>query len=166
MPSARAAATDPSTELLRRVHFVPENKPVNRLMREMQAQKYHLALVIDEYGALAGLVTLEDCLEELVGEIIDEHDEEDAEVLPLADGAYIVDGGMAIDDLNDLIGVQIPDDDWDTVGRLHLRYPRAPTRARRVCRVRRMALCGGGARGPADPTGESHSRARSLPPRR
>ncbi len=105
----------PVDELLRRVHFVPENKPVNRLMREMQAQKYHLALVIDEYGALAGLVTLEDCLEELVGEIVDEHDEEDAEVLSLADGAYIVDGGMAIDDLNDLIGVQIPDDDWDTV---------------------------------------------------
>lgn len=105
----------PVGELLRRVHFVPENKPVSRLMREMQAQKYHLALVIDEYGALAGMVTLEDCLEELVGEIIDEHDEEDAEVLPLADGAYLVDGGMAIDDLNDLLGVQIPDEGWDTV---------------------------------------------------
>jgi CBS domain containing-hemolysin-like protein len=105
----------PISELLRAVKFVPENKPVNRLMREMQAEKFHLALVADEYGALAGLITLEDCLEELVGEIVDEHDEEDDEVLRLGDGDYLVDGGMGIDDLNDLLGVSIPDDDWDTV---------------------------------------------------
>lgn len=104
------------TELVRPVHFVPENKPVSRLMREMQAKKFHLALVADEYGAFAGLVTLEDCLEELVGEIVDEHDEEDAEVQRLADGDYLVDGGMSIGDLNDLLGTSIPDDDWDTVG--------------------------------------------------
>jgi putative hemolysin len=105
----------PATELIRPVRFIPENKPVNRLMREMQAEKFHLALVADEYGALAGLITLEDCLEELVGEIIDEHDEEDDEVQSLADGAYLVDGGMSIDDLNDLLSTNIPDDDWDTV---------------------------------------------------
>jgi CBS domain containing-hemolysin-like protein len=105
----------PATALIRPVRFIPENKPVNRLMREMQAEKFHLALVADEYGALAGLITLEDCLEELVGEIVDEHDEEDAEVQSLADGAYLVDGGMAIDDLNDLLSIRIPDDDWDTV---------------------------------------------------
>ena len=104
------------SELVRPVHFVPENKPVSRLMREMQAKKFHLALVADEYGSLAGLVTLEDCLEELVGEIVDEHDEEDAEVQRLADGDYLVDGGMSIGDLNDLLGTSIPDDDWDTVG--------------------------------------------------
>lgn len=104
------------TELVRPVHFVPENKPVSRLMREMQAKKFHLALVADEYGAFAGLVTLEDCLEELVGEIVDEHDEEDAEVQRLSDGDYLVDGGMSIGDLNDLLGTSIPDDDWDTVG--------------------------------------------------
>jgi putative hemolysin len=97
------------------VRFVPENKPVNRLMREMQAEKFHLALVADEYGALAGLITLEDCLEELVGEIIDEHDEEDDDVQHLGDGAYLVDGGMAIEDINDLLGLRIPDDDWETV---------------------------------------------------
>ncbi|MDO8389902.1 MAG: hemolysin family protein [Actinomycetota bacterium] len=106
----------PVTDFLRTVHFVPENKPVNRLMREMQALKYHLALVADEYGAIAGLITLEDCLEELVGDIVDEHDEEDAEVQRLADGDYLVDGAMAIDDLNDLLGIHLPDDDWDTVG--------------------------------------------------
>ena len=105
----------PVTELLRAVHFVPENKPVNRLMREMQAQKFHLALVADEYGAFAGLVTLEDCLEELVGEIVDEHDDEDAEVQRLADGDYLVDGAMSISDINDLLGLSVPDDDWDTV---------------------------------------------------
>jgi CBS domain containing-hemolysin-like protein len=103
------------TELIRPVKFVPENKPVARLMREMQAEKFHLALVADEYGALSGLITLEDCLEELVGEIVDEHDEEDDDVQSLGDGAYLVDGGTSIDDLNDLLGVRIPDDDWDTV---------------------------------------------------
>ena len=106
----------PVTAHLRSVHFVPENKPVNRLMREMQAQKFHLALVADEYGALAGLITLEDCLEELVGDIVDEHDVEDAEVQRLADGDYLVDGAMAISDLNDLLGTDLPDEDWDTVG--------------------------------------------------
>lgn len=103
------------TELLRSVRFVPENKPVNRLMREMQAEKFHLALVADEYGALAGLITLEDCLEELVGEIIDEHDLEDDEVEHLSDGSFLVDGGMAIGDINELLGTTIPDDDFDTL---------------------------------------------------
>lgn len=106
----------PVTELLRKARFVPENKPVARLMREMQAEQFHLALVVDEYGEIAGMVTLEDCLEELVGDIVDEHDVEDAEVQRLADGDYLVDGAMSIDDLNDLLGTRLPDDDWDTVG--------------------------------------------------
>lgn len=106
----------PVTDLVRPVEFIPENKPVSRLMREMQARKFHLALVADEYGALTGLVTLEDCLEELVGEIVDEHDDEESEVQRFADGDYLVDGGMSIGDLNDLLGLSIPDDDWDTVG--------------------------------------------------
>ena len=102
-------------EFLRPARFVPENKPVNRLMREMQAEKFHLALVADEYGALAGLITLEDCLEELVGEIVDEHDEEETEVQRLSDGDYSVDGGMSISDLNELLDIGIPDDHWETV---------------------------------------------------
>lgn len=106
----------PVLELLRPVRFIPENKPVARLMREMQAEKFHLAIVADEYGAIAGLITLEDCLEELVGEIVDEHDEEDDEVETQADGSYVVDGAMAISDLNELLGTSIPDDDWDSVG--------------------------------------------------
>ena len=102
-------------ELVRDARFVPENKPVNRLMREMQAEKFHLALVADEYGELVGLITLEDCLEELVGEIVDEHDEEDTEVQALPDGDYSVDGGMSISDLNDLLDLGLPDDHWETV---------------------------------------------------
>jgi putative hemolysin len=105
----------PITGFSRTARFVPENKPVNRLMREMQAEKFHLALVADEYGALSGLITLEDCLEELVGEIVDEHDEEESEVQRLAGGDYSVDGSMSIEDLNDLLHLGIPDEHWETV---------------------------------------------------
>jgi putative hemolysin len=117
MRAERADEGDrPVKDFLRAARFIPENKPVNRLMREMQAGKFHIALVADEYGALAGLITLEDCLEELVGEIVDEHDDEAAEVQRLTDGDYLVDGGMSISDLNDLLGLELPDDHWETVG--------------------------------------------------
>ena len=106
----------PVADLMRSVRFVPENKPVARLMREMQAEKYHLAIVADEYGAIAGLITLEDCLEELVGDIVDEYDSEDSEVQHLPDGTYLVDGRIAIGDLDDLLDVDLPDEDWDTLG--------------------------------------------------
>ncbi len=105
-------------DLVRPVRFIPENKPVSRLMREMQAGKFHLAIVADEYGDVAGLITLEDCLEELVGEIVDEYDTEGAQVEHLENGEVIVDGGMSIDELNDLLEGELPDDDWDTVGGL------------------------------------------------
>ena len=106
----------PVTDLVRSVRFIPENKPVARLMREMQAEKFHLAIVADEYGAIAGLITLEDCLEELVGDIIDEYDSEVPEVQRLANGEFLVDGGVGIGDLNDLLDTRLPDDDWDTLG--------------------------------------------------
>ena len=108
----------PVTDLVRSVRFIPENKPVNRLMREMQAVKFHLAIVADEYGAIAGLISLEDCLEELVGDIVDEYDEEDAEIVHLDDGSYLVDGRIAIDELDDVLDTELPDDDWDTLGGL------------------------------------------------
>lgn len=102
--------------LVRQVRVIPENKPVARLMREMQAEKFHLAIVADEYGSIAGMVTLEDCLEELVGEIVDEHDTEDAEIEHLANGEYLVEGSVSVADINELLAVNIPDEEWDTVG--------------------------------------------------
>jgi putative hemolysin len=105
-------------DLVRPVRFIPENKPVSRLMREMQAGKFHLAIVADEYGDVAGLITLEDCLEELVGEIVDEYDTEEHTVEQLPNGDYLVDGGMSIDELNELIDAKLPNDDWDTLGGL------------------------------------------------
>jgi CBS domain containing-hemolysin-like protein len=105
-------------DLVRPVRFIPENKPVSRLMREMQAGKFHLAIVADEYGDVAGLITLEDCLEELVGEIVDEYDTEGAQVEHVGNGEVIVDGGMSINELNDLLDGDLPDDDWDTVAGL------------------------------------------------
>lgn len=105
-------------DLVRPVRFIPENKPVSRLMREMQAGKFHLAIVADEYGDVAGLITLEDCLEELVGEIVDEYDTEGAQVEYLANGDLLVDGGTSIDELNEIAGGHLPNDDWDTVGGL------------------------------------------------
>jgi CBS domain containing-hemolysin-like protein len=106
---------EPAASAVRPARFIPENKPLNRLMREMQAEKFHMAIVVDEYGDIAGIVTLEDCLEELVGDIVDEFDQEDHEVVHLADGSYLVTGGMSIDDLNELLEIKLPDEDWDTV---------------------------------------------------
>ncbi len=108
----------PVLDLVRDVTFIPENKPVARLMREMQEGKFHLAIVADEYGDIAGLITLEDCLEELVGEIVDEYDAEEVEIVTLADGSLLVDGTMHIGDLSDEIGIELPDDDVETVGGL------------------------------------------------
>ena len=104
--------------LLRQARFVPETKPVAELMREMQAEQFHMAIVVDEYGGTAGLVTLEDLIEELVGEIVDEYDVEDPLVEPLPGGDVRVNARMPIDELNDLLHVELPEGDWDTVGGL------------------------------------------------
>ncbi|HEY5664048.1 MAG TPA: hemolysin family protein [Ilumatobacter sp.] len=105
-------------DLVRPVRFIPENKPVSRLMREMQSGKFHLAIVADEYGDVAGLITLEDCLEELVGEIVDEYDTEGYTFEQLPNGDFLVDGGMSVDELNELLEGNLPNDDWDTLGGL------------------------------------------------
>ena len=101
--------------LLRDVRVVPENKPVSRLMREMQTDKFHMAIVADEHGSIAGIVSLEDCLEELVGEIVDEFDQEEQEIRRLPNGDYLVVGKTSVGDVNDLLDIRIPDDDWDTI---------------------------------------------------
>jgi putative hemolysin len=106
--------------VMRPPHFVPESKKVAELLREMQRQKFHVALVTDEYGSVTGLVTLEDVLEELVGEISDEYDTEEPGMVALADGTYRVDGAMPIDELSEKLGVELPSEQWDTVGGLML----------------------------------------------
>lgn len=105
-------------DLVRPVRFIPENKPLARLMREMQAGKFHMAIVANEYGDVVGLVTLEDCLEELVGEIVDEYDIEEHSIEQLADGDLLVDGGTPIHELNEVLNIDLPDEDWDTIGGL------------------------------------------------
>ena len=110
----------PLAEIVREVHFVPESKKVADMLREMQREKFHIALVTDEYGSLVGLVTLEDLLEELVGEITDEYDTEEPEIEQVADDVYRVDGKISIDEINELLDVDLPDEEWDTVGGLVL----------------------------------------------
>jgi magnesium and cobalt exporter, CNNM family len=110
----------PLADIVRPAHFVPESKKVADLLKEMQREKFHQALVTDEYGSVTGIVSLEDLLEELVGEITDEYDVEEPEVVQLGDGVYRVSGKTSIDDVNDLLGVELPDEEWDTVGGLVL----------------------------------------------
>ena len=103
---------------LRPAVFVPEQKRVAELLREMQTEKFHMAIVVDEHGDTAGLVTLEDVLEEIVGEITDEYDIETPDIEQLPGGALRVPGRTPIDDLNEIAGVRFPDDEWDTVSGL------------------------------------------------
>jgi CBS domain containing-hemolysin-like protein len=110
----------PLSEIVREPHYIPETKKVAELLREMQRDKFHIALVTDEYGSVSGLVTLEDLLEELVGEIADEYDREEPELVPVGDGSYRVSGKASIDDVNDLLNVELPDEEWDTVAGLML----------------------------------------------
>ncbi|HMF83295.1 MAG TPA: hemolysin family protein [Acidimicrobiia bacterium] len=116
---ARASKrNEPVRIALREAVFVPEQKRVAELLREMQTKQFHMAIVIDEYGGTSGLVTLEDLLEEIVGDIADEYDIEEPTVERLPDGALRVPGGTSIDDVSDELGIELPDTEWDTVGGL------------------------------------------------
>ncbi|HEU5085113.1 MAG TPA: hemolysin family protein, partial [Acidimicrobiales bacterium] len=109
---------DPVSQHVRAARFVPEQQRVSVLLPQMQAEQFHMAVVVDEYGGVAGLVTLEDLIEELVGEIVDEFDVEDPMAEPLPGGAYRVNARMPLDEVNDLLGADLPEGDWDTVGGL------------------------------------------------
>jgi CBS domain containing-hemolysin-like protein len=115
-PQARNTKVE---ELMRPPTFVPESKPVDELLREMQARRTHIAVVIDEYGGTAGLVTIEDILEEIVGEIADEYDTERPTVEWVDEDTARVTARMAVEDLSDLFGTEVPDlGDVETVGGL------------------------------------------------
>ncbi len=108
----------PVSQLVRSARYVPETKRVPDMLREMQRDKFHMAIVVDEYGGTAGLVTLEDIIEELVGEIVDEFDVEDPLVEPLAGGGVRVDARTPLDEVNELLHAELPEGDWDTIGGL------------------------------------------------
>jgi len=110
----------PVSELMAPAYLVPETKRLSELLREMQGNQAHMAIVVDEFGGVAGLCTIEDILEELVGEIADEYDVEEPMVVPLEHGGYRVDGRLAVDELEQLLGLELPNEDWDTVGGLVL----------------------------------------------
>ncbi|MCZ7530569.1 MAG: hemolysin family protein [Acidimicrobiia bacterium] len=106
--------------VMRQATFVPEQKRVAELLREMQTDQFHMAVVLDEYGGTSGIVTLEDLLEEIVGEIVDEYDVEEPRVERLDDATIRVAGATHVDEVAEELGVDLPDDEWDSVGGLVL----------------------------------------------
>ena len=107
---------------MRPVFHVPDSKPVDDLLREMQAQRRHIAVVVDEYGGTAGIVTIEDILEEIVGEITDEFDSREVPIETLDDGSTRVPARFPVDDLDEITGVEIDDDEVDSVGGLMAKH--------------------------------------------
>ena len=105
-----------TTNVIRPALFIPETKNLEELLSEFQRSRVHMAIVVDEYGGVSGLVTIEDLLEEIVGEIHDEFDVEDPEVISLDTGELLMDAGVSIDQLFDLTGVNLEGDGYDTVG--------------------------------------------------
>ena len=103
--------------VVRPATIIPESKRLNVLLREFREQRYHMAIVVDEYGGIAGLVTIEDILEEIVGEIEDETDEEESAMIrPQQDGSYLIEALTPIDDFNEHFDVGISDDEFDAIG--------------------------------------------------
>ena len=111
-------ADKPLADILRPAPFMPESMRAAECLREMRRRKSHMVIVIDEYGGTSGLVTIEDLLEEIVGEIADEYDLEEPNVEPLPDGDYRVNARLGIDEVNELLDVELPATEWDSIGGL------------------------------------------------
>jgi CBS domain containing-hemolysin-like protein len=109
-------AEPPITTLMRAAYFVPESKRVSELLKEMQIRQAQTAIVVDEYGGTAGLVTVEDLLEEIVGEIRDEYDVESETVVDEGNGSFIFSGKVSVDEVRDRLGVEIEREGFETVG--------------------------------------------------
>ena len=114
--SARGADNVDIRELLRPAYFVPETKNIDSLFKELQVKKQHLAILIDEYGGFSGIVSVEDIIEQIVGDIDDEFDEEDRIIDKIDDNNYIVDGNVYLDDLEEETGVELESETSETVG--------------------------------------------------
>ncbi|MGH7312027.1 MAG: hemolysin family protein [Candidatus Rokuibacteriota bacterium] len=129
----RGASAKTLDELMRQPYYVPETKRIDDLLRELQRGRIHLAVVVDEYGGSTGIVTLEDILEEIVGEIHDEHDRAAAPIEPLPDGSYWVAARINIDELNEALDWDVPKRDYETVAGLVLAtLGRIPRRGEQV----------------------------------
>ena len=105
-------------KLIRPAYFVPESKKLDSLLMEFQRRRVHIAVVVDEYGGTSGIVCLEDIIEEIVGEIQDEFDNETEELLKISEGVYLCDARVNLEWLNEQLGIELPSDDFDTLGGL------------------------------------------------
>jgi putative hemolysin len=115
-PSGIPADDRPLAPLLREPFFIPDSKRIGELLPELRAHIVHMAVVLDEFGGTEGIVTLEDLLEEIVGDIFDEHDEPEFDFRAAEDGAMLVDGGVAISTANERLGLDLPEAEYDTIG--------------------------------------------------
>ena len=109
-------------DVIRPITYVPESKKCDELLLELRGQKGHIAVVIDEYGGTAGLVTLEDLLEEVVGDIYDEFDKHERMYWQISDRSFIIDARMRIDDINEILKLHLPDGSYETLGGLILEH--------------------------------------------
>lgn len=105
----------PVTEILRPVYFIPESKRLDNLFSEMTEKKVQMAIVVDEYGGTSGIITMEDLIESILGNIQDEYDDEEEEISQVSDNCFTVDGTTMLDEVSDLIGVELPEGDYDTI---------------------------------------------------
>lgn len=103
-------------DIMRKPLFVPETKSIDELFKELKSKRIHIAIVVDEYGGTSGLVTIEDLIEEIVGDIQDEHDAEEEEFSKVGEDSYIADARIDIDDLSEKLDIEIPKEDYDTLG--------------------------------------------------
>ncbi len=103
-------------ELVRKPYFIPESKKIDALLHEFKHRRVHIAIAVDEYGGVSGIVSFEDILEEIIGDIQDEFDNENEEILKVTDGTYICDARVNIEELNETCGINLPYEDFDTLG--------------------------------------------------
>jgi len=116
--SPSAETSERVVSMMRPPVWCPDSKPIDELLREMQLKRIHLVIVVDEFGGTAGMATIEDILEEIVGEITDEYDEENTNIVELGEGRFRVSSRLPVDELGDLFGLELDDEDVETVGGL------------------------------------------------
>ncbi|MBU7048369.1 MAG: HlyC/CorC family transporter, partial [Theionarchaea archaeon] len=120
-------------DMVREPYYIPETKKVDELLKEMQKSKTHLAIAVDEYGGTAGIVTIEDLLEEIVGEIFDEYDKTNVPVRMIDEHTVVIDGMVPIDEVNELLGIRLPENGVETIGGFMLdQFGRIPEEGERI----------------------------------